>query len=193
MNWTDLVGESLRTPALAARRLIAMGLPRDILYQALLAVAAANAFLASLPNLISTSPVPTPAIFNSPLALFALVAGGLVISVHIFYWAGRAMGGRAGMTDVMSVFIWLQALRAMAQVLILIVGLAAPGLAALLAVVAMGYGLYILVHFLNEANRFESVGRTVGLLIAVMAGLVLGLMLLITLIGATNLGIPNNV
>ncbi len=193
LNWSELVVESLRAPGEAARSLLAMGLGRDALYTALFAVSAANALLAAIPSIIAPDTLPFPGILGNPLVLFLLVAGILVVSVNIFYWAGRALGGEAAFEDVMAVLVWLQALRALAQIIILVVGLIAPAMAALMALVVMVYGIYILLHFLNVAFRYGSLMRAAALLVAVIIGMVFGMTILLSLIGVSNLGLPANV
>lgn len=197
--WVQLAIDTLRDPKGTAERIMEWNLDRTTLYMALLAVAAVNAFLASAPIVLSPSEVdaevmaalPILSIIQKPIMFFMLVAGSLVLMVHAMYWVGRAMGGKGSLLDILAVLTWLQALRAAAQIGILVLGLAVPSLAGLVALVVLGVALWLLLHFVSAAMRFDSLLVAFGLLIGVVAGLFVGLMLIITITGVSTGGLAN--
>ena len=127
MNWTTLIGETLRAPANAAQRLLGWDVPRQTLYEGILAVAALNALLAGLSHVLYTSPPPFDALLGRPFILFILTAGGLIVMTQLLYWAGRAMGGQGEMSDLLLFVVWLQGLRALAQTVVFVTSIVSPG------------------------------------------------------------------
>ncbi len=195
----QLALDTLRDPKGTAQVIMGWNLDRGTLYTALIAVAAVNALLASAPIILSTdgldaatrAALPILALLERPLMFFALVAGTLVVMIQALFWAGKAMGGQGEMTEMMALIIWLQALRAAAQVVILGLGLAVPLLAGLAALALQLVALWLFLHFISAAMRFDSLFRAFGLLIAVVTGLFLGLMLILTLMGVSAGGLGN--
>ncbi|MEX0369445.1 MAG: Yip1 family protein [Tateyamaria sp.] len=196
---TELAVDTLRDPKAVAQRIIGWHLDRQTLYVALFAVAAINTLLASAPIVLvpgsidpeAQAAIPMLALLERPFALFAIIAGGLLLMVHGLVWAGRAMGGQGDFTDMLAVLTWLQALRAAAQALVLVLSLVFPAVAGLVALVVAGVAFWLLLHFISAALRFDSLFRAFGLLIAVLAGLFIGMMLIVTLTGVTAGGFAN--
>ncbi|MEX0309414.1 MAG: Yip1 family protein [Tateyamaria sp.] len=196
---TELAVDTLRDPKAVAHRIIGWHLDRQTLYVALFAVAAINTLLASAPIVLvpgsidpeAQAAIPMLALLERPFALFAIIAGGLLLMVHGLVWAGRAMGGEGDFTDMLAVLTWLQALRAAAQALVLVLSLVFPAVAGLVALVVAGVAFWLLLHFISAALRFDSLFRAFGLLIAVLAGLFIGMMLIVTLTGVTAGGFAN--
>ncbi|WP_299627532.1 YIP1 family protein [uncultured Tateyamaria sp.] len=197
--WAELALATLRDPQATARQIMDWHLGRTELYLALIAVTATNAFLAGTANFIAPAQmdpataqaVPMLALLERPLVLFVLIAGGLVVTVHALFWAGRAMGGGGSLSDMLALLTWLQALRAAAQAGVLLLSLAVPVLGGLVALGVAIVGFWLLLHFISAALRLDSLFRAFGILLAVMAGLLLGLMLLVTMMGLTAGGLTN--
>ncbi len=197
--WSELALDTLRDPKGTAHRIMGWNLDRATLYMALFAVAAVNTLLASTPVVLSPGGVdaaaraalPVLALLERPIMFFVIVAGTLVIMIQAFFWAGRAMGGTGEMTEMMALIIWLQALRAVAQAVILAVGIAAPVLATLVALGLQIVAFWLFLHFISAAMRFDSLLRAFGLLIAVATGLFIGLMMILSLLGISAGGIAS--
>ena len=172
-------------------------LDRGTLYMALFAVAAINALLASAPVVLlegevdpaARAAMPILALLERPIAFFAIIAGGLLVMVHGLVWAGRALGGQGDFSDMLALLTWLQALRAAAQALVLVLSLVVPAVAGLVALVVAVVAFWLLLHFISAALRFNSLFRAFGLLLVVLAGLFIGLMMLVTLTGVTAGGL----
>ena len=193
MTFTDLVVTTIRDPEEAAHRLMGWGLPRNALYEAVIAVAALNAILLGISSLLMPQPTILPVFFTQPFIYFVVMAGGLVIYANLLYWAGRAMGGTGDMGDILTLVVWLQGLRALAQILVTVLSFVIPALAALLGLVVSIYALYVLIKFIKAAHRFGSIMQSIGLLIVVSAGLIIALMMVLTLAGVSVNGVAPNV
>ena len=184
----DLAIESVQDPAGAARQLMALNLDRGTLWLALFLMAVLNTLLHGLTNQLVPGPSPLPGLFDVPAVYFFFVGGGLVLIVLTIFWTGRAFGGQARMEDVMVVVVWLQFLRVMVQAAALVLLLTIPVLSMILVLAAAFVGLWILVHFVDQAHQFNSVGKSAGVLIAAFIGMVVGVSILLSLIGVSAVG-----
>ena len=193
----DLAVDTLRDPQTTAQRIMAWDLDSRLVYMALFAVAAINAIVTSAPVVLVPGSVddaarqamPILTLMERPFVLFALVAGGLVVMVQALYWAGRAMGGQGRLADMLVLLVWLQGLRAAAQVVVFVLSLAVPMLAGLFALVVIVVAFWLLLHFISAAHHFGSLFQAFGLFASVVAGLFLGLMLILTLMGVSAGGL----
>ncbi len=196
--WAQLAVDTVRDPQATAQRIMGWQIGRAELYMALIAVSAMNAFLAGASSALSPvsdpaalEAMPMLALMSRPLVLFVLIAGGLFLTVHGLFWAGRAMGGKGALTDMLALLTWLQALRAAAQAGILLLSLAVPVLGGLVALTVVIVAFWLLLHFISAALRFDSLFRAFGVLVAVSTALFIGLMMLVTLLGGTVGGVPS--
>lgn len=189
----DLAILTLKDPAQAAQALLSRNIPREALWVALALVAVLNGIMFDLSNRLVPGPPPLPEMFLVPIIYTALVAAGLLLSIFSLFWAGRLLGGSGSIDDIMVSILWLQGLRLVLMVVVLITVLIFPLLSALLVFGASLYGLYILLHFVNQAHQLKSLGRSAGVLIASMVAIVLGLTLLVSLFGGPIVGLSANV
>lgn len=192
-GWRQLAVVSVTDPAAAARALIALRPPREALWTALVLVAVLNTLIFVLSGMLVPGPSPLPAMLSSPVIYFAIVAGGLVLTVYAIFWTGRAFGGQGALEDILVLIVWMQSLRVLVQVAALVLVLTAPLLSALLVFAAALIGLYMLVHFIDQAHRFGSPGRAIGVLIASVLAIVLGLSVLLSLLAGPILGVSSHV
>ena len=196
MTRDDLVALALltiRAPQEAAHQILSVYYSRDVLWSALALVGAVNSIIFSVTTQI-TGPVPTmPAFFNNPLAFFLIYTGMMVMMVHAFYWTGRAMGGVGDLGELLALTVWLQALRAVAQLGLLVLLLLSPALAFLYSIVIGLLGVWILLSFVSVALRLNSLGGAFAVLVVGTLGLALGLVVLGSMIGLTAMGVSANV
>jgi len=190
--WRQMVIMSITKPAEAARVLMAMQIPSQALWTGLALVAVLNTALFTLSNLLMPGPSPLPAIFNSPILYLAIVMAGLTLTIYGLFFVGRLFGGKGSVADIMVLIVWMQALRVLAQAATLVLVMTVPFLAMIVVFAAALVGVYMLVHFVDQAHRFGSVGRAALVLIASVLAIVVGLSLIVTLIGGPNVGsLPN--
>lgn len=187
--FVPLVQTSLRAPRDAARTIMSMGLGRDVLWTALALVAVANTFLVLLMVQTSGSAMPLPSYFDSPLALFVLIAGLMVVYIHAMYWAGLAIGGQGSLMDVLALVVWFQVLRAMAQGAVILLSLAIPPAGLLLSLVVAIWGFWVFINFLSTALNLRSPWHAIAVLLVAFVGLVFGLGILMALLGGLFQGV----
>ena len=196
-----LVAQTLRDPANAARFVIAAGYRRDILWTFLLLVCIVNAALVWLsnaltgptPEQLAQIPIQIPQIIFSPLFTFVFLVGALVITVYVLHWIGAAIGGDGSLDDMLSVLVWLQFMRVLAQAVMLVLLLLAPSIAGLFGLAVALVSLWILVHCVNEGAGLGSVFKTVGVLLSATVGIIMGLSFILTFTGLASMGIFSNV
>ncbi|WP_299559121.1 YIP1 family protein [uncultured Sulfitobacter sp.] len=188
----DLVLETVRSPGTAAQKIMALRFSRDTLWTALFLAAAANSIIYSFSVLLYDTAALPPFLTN-PLIFFVIISGVLVMSVHAFYWTGRAAGGSGDLGDLLALMVWLQALRAVAQFVLFVLTLLSPIMAQFFSLIIGALGLWITVNFVTQALHLRSLLHGLGVLLLAAVGLVFGLLLLGGLIGLTAMGIPANV
>ena len=184
-----LTQTSLRKPREAAQLIMAMELNRDVLWSALALVAIINTFLIVVVLQISPPTFPMPGYLERPLTLFILIAGLMVVYIHAMYWSGLAIGGKGLLMDVLAVVVWFQILRAMAQMLLIVVSLAIPGAGALLSLVVAVWGLWIFLNFIAASLNLSTVWHAIAVLVVAFVGLVLGMGTLVALLGGVAQGV----
>ena len=184
----DLALLTVQDPAEAARQLMAIQLDRGTLWTAVFLVAVLNTLLAGLNNVLMPNTTPIPGLFDVPAVYFFFVGGGLVLTILTLFWVGRAFGGEGSMEDIMVVVVWLQFMRVLVQATALVLLLTIPMLSILLILVAALVGIWILVHFVDQAHRFGSLSKAAGVLIAAFIGMVVGVSILLSMIGVSAVG-----
>mgnify|MGYP005624773885 CR=1 FL=1 len=185
---TELVILSLRNPRQAAEQIIGWRLDRETLWTALALAAAVNTMIFSFSIMLQPTPG-MPAFFTSPLAMFVLLAGVLVITTHGLYWTGRAIGGQGDLGDMLALVVFLQVLRILAQLVIFVLMFLAPGISVIFSLATGIVGLWILVNFIAAAFRFPTLGRAFGTLLIAMLMIVLGLSFLLSIVGIAAQGV----
>ncbi len=190
---TDLAVLTLRAPQQAAAQIISFQLSRDVLWSGLALAAILNTVMFNLSIMTAGDSQSLPAVFNSPLAFFVVLAGLLVLSVHAFYWTGLSIGGKGNLGDLLALLVWLQILRAIAQAGMVILLALSPGIALLFSFATGLLGFWILVNFISAALHLPSVAHGLAVVILAAIAMVFGLLLIGGLVGLSSLGVPANV
>ncbi|WP_146591608.1 YIP1 family protein [Puniceibacterium confluentis] len=180
---------SVIAPREVARLLLSLRPSHEVLLLGFALVVVLNALVFGAATLLSPSAAGTGLVMISPVIFLLTLSGALGATVLALTWTGRALGGRARIEDIALLLIWMQALRLVVQVAMLVIVPLSTGLAALLVVAASAAGVWILVHFLDEAHHFASPLRALLVLLLGVTGTALGLALFLSLIGATTMGL----
>lgn len=188
----DLALETLQSPRTAAQKVMSLGLSRDVLWSGLVLVACINSIVYSLSLFVSDASA-LPPLLRNPVMFFMLVTGLQVLTVHGFYWGGRALGGSGDLGELLSLMVWLQALQAAANAALFIVLFLSPGIEQLLSLGVGLIGLWITLNFITEAMRLPGLLHAVGVLVLATLGIAFGLIILASMIGLGALGVPANV
>lgn len=178
-----LAVQSVTDPAAAARILLGLRLPRSVLWQGLVLMAVLQAAIYAVSDIAFPQPNLGRWLFGSPFQFLAIALTGMVLVVHGLRLAGRMFGGRGDLDDVLAVMVWLNALRAVAQIAMLVLTLTVPMLAVVFMLVVSFYGLYISLHFINEALRLKSLLQSFFALFGAVLAIAIAISFFMSLIG----------
>ncbi len=190
---TSMMLLTLRAPGEAAAVILSRPWPRDALWSAVVVISVVNTWLATLSNYIFPVPEQLQTFLASPFLYFTLIAGGFVLMVHALFWTGRMLGGAETMGDLLTLMIWLQVMRTVAQAVMIVLILVSPVLASFVMLFVGVATLWIFMHFLNIGLKLNSMMRAFGVLIVGTMGLLLSLSILFSIIGVAAIGVPPNV
>lgn len=193
LSFRQMVTMTLTDPAAAARIVVSIPLPTNALWLALVLGTVLNSILFSLSNILFPAPMPMPGLFGNPVFFALGQAGGLIVSVFALTWVGHIMGGRAQTRDVLGAMAWLQYMRFLGQAALILLSVALPGLTLIISLAILLISIWIVVHFLNVAHQFDSLGKSFLTLILAGLGLSVGLSILLVFLGATTQGMLPNV
>lgn len=178
-----LAMDTLRDPRGTGERLIALNLGLPVLWTALALASVLSALLFSINMAIFPAAFPMPGLFFNPILYAVVLAGGMVISMHLLTWMGTMLGGRGSLAQVTVLLVWLQYLRLAAQVGLLALTMIMPPLGMMATIVVAFYSLWLLLNFLDVAHGFGSIAKALVLLLMTAVGIVVGLSFLLALIG----------
>lgn len=189
----QLALDTIRDPRDAARRILSMDLPASALWTALALAVVLNAGLFGLSNELSPPPadVPVGAVSPVPFALFLLA--GVAATVFALFHVGRILGGEARFHGILALLVWLQFLRVLVQAALLVLVPLVPFLAALVVIGAAVIGFWILLNFIDVAEGYESLFKSLGVLVLSVLAMAFGLSLLLALFGGPFIGVSGNV
>jgi hypothetical protein len=92
------------------------------------------------------------------------------------------------MDDILVLLTWLQVLRLLVQVGVLVLVLVAPVLGALAVIVAAVWGIYILISFVDAAHRFGNMFKATGVILLSLVAMAVGLSAFLSLVGVVVMG-----
>lgn len=193
ISWPQLALQTLRDPKSAAAEIMSWQIPRGVLWMAAALIAIVSTFMSTLSNIVIPVPDPLSAMVANPFTLFMIIAGGFIITVHALFWAGRAIGGAEDMSDLLALLVWMQTLRAAAQVAIIISVLLVPVLASFLVLFVAVATIWVFLNFISVGLHLNSLMRAFFVLIAGALAMSLGLSILLSMIGVGAMGVPSNV
>lgn len=188
--WGELIRDSLTRPRVAARKLLDLALPFEVLVTALVAVTAAGMVLAYVAARLTGGAVDamTAAVLYSPLlgAIFQLaVMAAIVVGTARI---GRLFGGTGDTTGALALVVWLNVIMLLAQAAQIVALVLLPPLAFLLALATLFWLLWAFANFVAELHGFASAALVLGGVIVTMLVFFLGLATLLATLGLSPQG-----
>lgn len=180
-----LLRETVRDPQGGARRILALGLPEGVLWQALVAVVSISVLLTQLGEHLVPPPMDplSPVLRDNPM-LTAVVQGGLLaVMVYAIHFIGRGFGGRGSFAGALALTVWLQVLMVALQVVQTLFLLVLPPVAGLIGLAGIFAFFWFLSHFVAALHGFASVFMTFMAILASMFGIVMGMSVILLLLG----------
>ena len=189
----DLALLTLKDPKAAADIILGWHLSKEAIWTAIALVSVVITLFSTLSNMIMPVPTPLAVIMSNPFIYFVIAAGGFIATVYSVFWAGRFLGGQGQINDLMVLLLWLQALRAVAQAVIIVTMLLAPVLASFLVLFVAVATLWIFVQFINAGLRLNSMLKALAALVIGAVALIVASSFLLSLLGVSALGVSSNV
>lgn len=187
-----LIVQSLLRPREAAGVLIGLGLPREALWPALALMSVLNGIVYSLTLRLAPqgdqAAMAMPPTLHSPILFTLFLFGSLALTVLALHRVGRALGGHAEIEHILVLICWLQVLRLILQVALVVTILLAPMLSALLILAASLWGIYILLGFVDTAHGFGNLFKAAAAIFLALVAMAVGLTLLFGLFGISFMG-----
>jgi hypothetical protein len=178
----DLTGLTLREPRKAAARVLAIQVPRPVLWQALVLVVVLGAIQTIISDymvLFMAGPGATLLFAANPLVTSVMALGGTVVMVHAIHRIGAMFGGRGDLDGALKIAIWVQAVLLLFNTAQLILMLFAPVLSALMGMVNVGILFWLMTVFIAVLHGFQSYPKV--LLGIFLSALMLGMAIIILL------------
>ena len=183
VDWIALARRTIEAPKDAAEEVRALGLSRDVLWTALALSGVLNTFIVVLLFETSATPDGMPLYAASPLAMFFLITGLLVVYVHVLCWTARALGGEGDLLDLLALIVWFQFVRGAAQIVVMLTSLVLPGLALVLSFAVTLGSFWIFLNFLAVGMRLNSITQALVVFVLSGLGIIFGLAVLFSIIG----------
>ncbi|MGP6088882.1 YIP1 family protein [Antarctobacter jejuensis] len=190
-GYLKLALQSVTNPREVAALLLSIRPNREALLTAFGLVVVVNTLVFSSSVLLAPGTV--PAFLASPMVFLAMQAVVLAGSILGFTGVGRIMGGRGRLEEVALLMIWMQGLRVLVQIALLILTPLSPGLAGLATMAATALGVWILINFLNEVHELGSLIKAVAVMILGVLAMAFALSLLLAFAGVTPEGMTDYV
>lgn len=187
----SLALQSITQPRQVARWLIDLRLSREALVTGFALVVVINSLLFGVSVLLD--PAPLPWFLARPAVYGGLQALSLIATLLGLYFGGRVLGGQASVQDITVLVIWMQILRALRQVLLLVLLPISAVLGGFLLSLTSVIGIWIMVSFVDEAHGFSNLLKSLGAIIIGLFGMAVVLSILLILLGIDPSGITANV
>ncbi|WP_375690744.1 YIP1 family protein [Pseudooceanicola sp. LIPI14-2-Ac024] len=184
-----MVIDTVVAPRRAAEEWLSIPLGRDVTWTwvALLSVLNGILYSLTLPTEAEMG-VTMPGFMQSPIILALAVAGILLLTAWFFATAGRILGGVGTFDTVLQASLWLQSLRFVFQLIVVLLSAVVPGIAGILALVGGIWSIYILVSFLTVVHRFDGPIKAIGVMLMGVIGVAFAMTFLLTLFGLAPSG-----
>lgn len=185
-----LLRQTIYAPQDAARSIIALNLPREAAWMALLLAAVIN----TLVYFVHLTLIPIPddfllPIIRTPMTYLVASFSLIVILVFAMYWTGRVLEGQARLPMMVSLVAWVFCVQSLADLTFMVVFIFSPMLAGLFSLVAGLYLIWVLINFITVAQGFPDKGKAILTIVLALVGLIVGLSLFMSVLGVTAMGI----
>ncbi len=193
----DLFRETVNNPRSAARRVIALNPPANLMAEVLALVVILSVLAGQGVYFLSgggaaDGEILLPEIFSSPFRL--VVAQGVLMAIMVIatWRIGQLFGGGGTLSETVALVAWLQFVMVCLQIVQSVIGLFMPGAAVMLGVLGIAAFFYLLTIFICELHGFTRPGMVFAGIMASMMGLIFALSILLGLLGLGLAGeMPN--
>ena len=181
----SLVRQTLFEPRDGGARADGDAVPQAVLWQALALLSVLYTIVYTISLRLSppveTSDASCRRRFRRRWCSLCRSSGALALTVIALRAIGQALGGTGEIGDVLVLITWLQVLRLMVQVGVLMLALGSPPLAGMAIIVVAVWGLYIMINFVDAAHDFDNRFKAFGVIILSVVAMAIGLSAVLSL------------
>lgn len=181
----DLARQTMRDPRGGVRRLLALDLPMEARWIALLLVTVLAVLVTRL-SLVLLPPGGDPgflALVGDPFVGIPAQGLSLLIAAAAIAVIGQRFGGQGTFADALLVVAWVEFLMTVAQTAELVVMVILPPLGAVLVLAVLAWFVWIVVNAVAELHGFRNLILVFLGLLAGFVAVVFALALLLSLLG----------
>ena len=153
-----LARDTIANPREGAETVLSFAPPRAALALMFALVVVLSILIGEIVVLVAPPTPDGPLTGTSTLAMGAVQAAFLYISIHAIHQIGRFFGGTGAFEEAALLVIWLQAIFLVVQVFQLIAVAIMPPLLGTITVLALVLFIWLLVNFIAVLHGFNSLG-----------------------------------
>lgn len=182
-----MVGRTLTGPREGAEEVLALGIPRQGLWMALVLVAVLSAILGQITTflMVGVEGAAAAGLMGQPILTGLIQLVVLVGSVLAIYHIGRAFGGTGSFDEVVAVVVWLQFVMVCVQVLQTAMMILVPPVGGLIGLLAIVLFMWLLTHFIAVVHGFRSLGQVFVMILLSMFAIAFALSIVLSVIGVS--------
>ena len=184
---------TVTNPRDVARLLLAMNLPSQVLWLAFALVIVLNTLMFSVQVMTTPESDLVGPLLGSPVVFGAMLAMSVGVLIFAVTVCGRPLGGVATYGQIAVLVIWLQALRALLQTVVVLIAPVSLFLSGVVISAATVVGIWIFVNFIDVAHEAGGLLKAGLILLLAIVGMMLGLSLIFSLLGVQTGGLPGYV
>jgi hypothetical protein len=181
-NLLSLARLSITAPREAARAIMALRMPMNARWAALVLMAVCSALVMHLMAVLMPSYTADglPAELIGPFVWAGTVSFGMIITALLVHYVGRWRGGTGRFADALILVTWLQFIQLLLVIVQLVLMLVIPPLVPVFEILTIVIFLWLLTNFVAEVHGFKSHWMVFGSVIAtfLVAVFLLSLLLL---------------
>ena len=183
----DMAWRSVVDPRAVAKEMLALSIPTNVLWQALIAVVLLSTVFSGLVSMIFGASAGSEIVnlMSRPLvsagSSLVLIAGG----IYALHWAGRFFNGQGTFEEMLLMITWLQIVVFIAEIaLVAMIQILQP-LGVLMVIAFFGASIWILICFVDAVHRFDNLAKAIGVILVAGIGLLVTLTTLLALLGVS--------
>ncbi|MBF9060138.1 YIP1 family protein [Rhodobacterales bacterium HKCCSP123] len=187
-NLLRMARDTVSNPREGAETVLALGLPRQVLWLAFALVVVLSMLLGDILYLVAGLPddgALTGPLGASPVVMGLVQGAFLFLMAHAVTHVGRMFGGTGRFEEALALVVWLQFIFICVQVLQLVAVIIVPPMAAIITLLAVGLFFWLLVNFIATLHGFTSLGMVFVMTILSGFTILFVLSLVLTLLGIT--------
>jgi hypothetical protein len=173
---------AVRNPRETANTILSIGVPHTALLPAFLLVVVLSVMLTVVGETLGMQTTGDGGF--PPFAVAILLASLLGAYIVGLYRGGQAMGGTGTLSETALLMVFLQFVLLLAQVLELLLWIAAPPLAGVFVILVAIGAFWINVNFVDVLHGYGSLLKSFGLIVLVSFGIAIVVMLVLGFLGS---------